>query len=269
MVVSDLDGTLLDGASQLSSGNRAALIRLGEAGIVRVVATGRSLFAARRVIDAEFPIDYLAFSSGAGIVHWRSQRLLRTWHLAPARAAQARKVCRELDLDFMVHDAIPNNHRFEYERSHRRNADFDRRLERYAAFSSRGSGSSFRRVTQLVAVARPDERDRYDAVRDALPGVNVVLATSPLDHESHWIEILNRRASKSGAASWLAAIAGIGRRSVAAIGNDYNDVDLLRWAGAGFVVANAPAELRADFPTLPANTADGFTALADRVMAVG
>lgn len=31
------------------------------------------------------------------------------------------------------------------------------------------------------------------------------------------------------------------------VGNDYNDLDMLRWAGTARVVANAPEDLRSEF----------------------
>ena len=40
LVVTDLDGTLLDSASRLSDANREALETLGRNGVVRAVATG-------------------------------------------------------------------------------------------------------------------------------------------------------------------------------------------------------------------------------------
>ena len=40
MVVTDLDGTLLDASARLGGANRQALERLGETGSLRVVATG-------------------------------------------------------------------------------------------------------------------------------------------------------------------------------------------------------------------------------------
>ena len=51
MVVTDLDGTLLDAGARLGAENRQALERLGEAGSLRVVATGRSLHSAEAVLD--------------------------------------------------------------------------------------------------------------------------------------------------------------------------------------------------------------------------
>ena len=57
-VFTDLDGTLLNSNQRLSDINRQTLTSLGKAGICRIVATGRSLYSAQRVLDDEFPIDY-------------------------------------------------------------------------------------------------------------------------------------------------------------------------------------------------------------------
>ena len=76
IVFTDLDGTLLNSSSQLSPRNRDMLYQLGEQNILRVVATGRSLFSARRVLTMDFPIDYLVFSTGAGIIDWKKQHIL-------------------------------------------------------------------------------------------------------------------------------------------------------------------------------------------------
>ena len=84
LVVTDLDGTLLDSASRLSDVNRRTLETLGRNGVVRAVATGRSLYSARLVMHEDFPVDYLAFSSGAGIVSWEDRRLLRSPAMDPA-----------------------------------------------------------------------------------------------------------------------------------------------------------------------------------------
>ena len=112
IAVTDLDGTLLDGSHRLSRANRAALHTLGEAQILRVVATGRSPFSARKVIDSEFPIDYLVCSSGAAILSWPQNDLLKSTDLPGSRAIQVAHRLKELELDFMLHAATPENHRF-------------------------------------------------------------------------------------------------------------------------------------------------------------
>jgi hydroxymethylpyrimidine pyrophosphatase-like HAD family hydrolase len=44
-----------------------------------------------------------------------------------------------------------------------------------------------------------------------------------------------------------------------AVGNDYNDLELLDWAEHAFVVGNAPAELRARYATVASNDDAGFS----------
>lgn len=82
--------------------------------------------------------------------------------------------------------------------------------------------------------------NEFQEIRQALTGFSVILATSPLDHESAWVEVFPRGVCKSRSAQWLASRLGIEQKDVAAVGNDYNDQDLLEWAGQAFVVENAP-----------------------------
>ena len=127
----DLDGTLLGSDQTLSPVNRKALERLGGDGITRVVVTGRSLYSTRRVLDRHFPIDLLVTSSGAGIFSFPDLDLLASYTLTPAEVSQAVSVLLEYEMDFMIHDPVPDNHRFRWHRCSARNQDFDRRLSLY------------------------------------------------------------------------------------------------------------------------------------------
>ena len=85
-----------------------------------------------------------------------------------------------------------------------------------------------------------------------------VLTTSPLDHRSRWIEIFPPAASKSLAAEWLRTRHGVDHDEVVAVGNDYNDRDLLEWARHAYVVANAAPSLRARYAVVASNDDEGF-----------
>ena len=54
LLATDLDGTLLNRAAQISEGNISALQRCGEQGIVRVAATGRSYYSLVRLPKRRF-----------------------------------------------------------------------------------------------------------------------------------------------------------------------------------------------------------------------
>jgi hydroxymethylpyrimidine pyrophosphatase-like HAD family hydrolase len=51
------------------------------------------------------------------------------------------------------------------------------------------------------------------------------------------------------------------------VGNDYNDLDLLEWAGSSFVVANAPPDLTDRFPTVASNDDCGVAEAITRWLA--
>lgn len=264
MVVTDLDGTLLDAGARLGGANRRALERLGETGHVRVVATGRSLHSAELVLDADFPIDYLVFSSGAGILDWRSRELLAVHEMPAEHARGALQRLLARDLAFMVHLGVPDNHHFYYHRpasqAEAANPDFQRRCQRYRDFARPLADHSLAglRVTQLLAIEAPGSESHYDALKVELAHLNVVLTTSPLDHRSRWIEIFSPAASKSRAAEWLRRRHGVAHGDVLAIGNDYNDRDLLDWAEHAFVVANAAESLRDRYTVVASNDEQGF-----------
>ena len=103
MVITDLDGTLIRSDRTFANADLNTLVALGREGVVRVVATGRSLYSARMVLEPEFPIDYLIFSTGAGIFDWPQQRLLRKNALGASDVESAARVLASMDLPFMVH----------------------------------------------------------------------------------------------------------------------------------------------------------------------
>jgi hypothetical protein len=249
MLVCDLDGTLLLRGAPFDARDVHALHELGARGVVRAIATGRALATAKRVIPVDFPIDYLIFSSGAGILDWRSQALLVSHTLQPREAELAIGVFLAHGLDFMIHAPIPEQHIFRFHRTGKPNPDFEHRLARYAA-----DGRVFEQsaaptpASQLLAVCpRGDPEEPFETLRRELSGLSVIRATSPLDGRSMWIEAFARGVSKSQAAAWIAQTKGVAREDTWAIGNDYNDWDLLTWAGRAAVLVEAPATMRAEF----------------------
>lgn len=249
MLVCDLDGTLLMRGEPFDPRDVQALHALGAQGVVCAIATGRALATARKVIPSDFPIDYLIFSSGAGILDWRSQALLVSHTLQSDEAAHAVQVFLAHELDFMIHAPIPEQHIFHFHRTGKPNPDFERRLARYAADGRVLEQNAARSpASQLLAVSpRGDPDEPFETLRRELPGLSVIRATSPLDSHSMWIEAFAPAVSKSQASEWIARTRDIAREATWAIGNDYNDWDMLRWAGRAAVVGDAPEAMRAEF----------------------
>ena len=114
LVVTDLDGTLLRAGRGYDERDLETLRRLGEQGVVRCIATGRNPYSARQAIPREMPIDYLIFSSGAGIFEWPGETLLLRRLMTALQVERAFAVLAARGLDFMVHDPVPENHWFDW-----------------------------------------------------------------------------------------------------------------------------------------------------------
>jgi HAD superfamily hydrolase (TIGR01484 family) len=260
IVVSDLDGTLLDSNQRLSEADRGTLLELGQRGVVRVVATGRSLFSALRVVGDDWPIDFLVHASGAGITHWPTRELVKVEYMQPPAALALALHLEARGLDFMLHRAVPENHRCYLHRTARANQDFDRRVELYADYMQ-----PFARplaiaepMCQAVVIDPAPSPGIYPELRRELSELSVIRTTSPLDGTATWIEVFPRGVCKSAAARWLRQTRARAGLSLA-VGNDYNDLDLLDWADLGCVVANAPADLCTRYRRVASHDASGFT----------
>jgi len=272
MFICDFDGTLLRSDRSFSDADLNALIQLGELGVVRAVATGRSIYSINTVSISKLPVDFILFSSGAGIVCHPDGTIIRKISLQPREVSRAIKVLKSNNLDFMVHQPIPDNHIFSYFESTSGNADFKKRIELYSLFARPldTAGDGFGRATQLLAILPPsDSRPIIATLQKALPNFNIIQTTSPLDGQSTWVELFPATVSKSLTAAWLSTVHGLKAERTLSIGNDYNDLDLLEWAGCSFVVANAPDDLKSRFPVVASNNDNGVAEAVERWLAAG
>ena len=86
------------------------------------------------------------------------------------------------------------------------------------------------------------------------------------------LDLLPRGVSKGAALKKLAAHLGVERNEVMAIGDNWNDVEMLEWAGQGVLMGNAAAELRAmakarGWKLAPPNDEDGVAVVLEAAIA--
>lgn len=260
IIFTDLDGTLLNSKGECSPVDYNSLLALKEKQIIRVAATGRSLFSAHKVLAPDFPIDYLIFSSGAGIMDWQHKKILHRQQLNSTQVISITKTLKNSDVDFMLHYPIPENHHFVYHSTGKENPDFYKRIEIYKPFAEPMflSEETFGAACQFIAII-PKDVDLYTKIAELFPDIKVIRATSPLDHESIWIEIFPVEVSKGKAARWLCSYLNIDTSNSIGIGNDYNDIDLLDFTSQSFVVANAPDDLKAIYPVCGHHNESAFS----------
>ncbi|WP_430810788.1 MULTISPECIES: HAD family hydrolase [unclassified Carboxylicivirga] len=249
LFATDLDGTILARQADFNTADVQALIQMGERGMIRIVATGRTLCSALNVLPHDFPIDYLVFSSGAGIYCWKEKKLLLTRHLGYEKTCAVVKVFQKHHIEYTLHHPIPDNHLFFHPEGNDPHPDFERYLEFNQPHAELINGSvPLLDYTQTLAFI--PNMNTFNTIAKELKDVKVVRATSPIDNTSIWMECFHKDVSKASGIMEVCYIEDIDKHNVTVVGNDYNDLDMLNAFDNSFVVSNAPDELKAQYDCL-------------------
>jgi hydroxymethylpyrimidine pyrophosphatase-like HAD family hydrolase len=257
--LTDFDGTIKphDPKSPPAPADLTALKRLGAEGWVRAVVTGRSLFSFATAWEPGLELDWLVFSSGAGLCPWGPSGpgdLLEARSLKPPEAESALKTTLGLNFGFFAYLPPPDSHHFYYLKPPVQvPSGFNKRLQIFAAQGRPFPADYFERpqddrpnLGQLLMMIPESESARVEAELDRhLPGLSRLACASPFGDGCRWLEVLPPDVSKGRAAAALAERLGLDRNRAVAMGNDHNDRDLLDWAGQAFVTRDAPPDLLA------------------------
>jgi Cof subfamily protein (haloacid dehalogenase superfamily) len=265
----DVDGTLLDSRGRLPAENLAAISEAAARGIRIAIVTGRSFFFALPAVQPLPEPLTLVVHNGA-IARTRSGDTL-----------MRRLMPRELALDVlaattswrdaavvifdrplagqMVYDLMdwehPNRSRFRD-----RNREIieqvtsleDAITEDPIQVAYNGSVSAMRQVVEALA--------RHPACAR--------LSVSLTEYEHRDFSLVDVNAAGTTKGTGLAAVAsmlGIERAAVMAVGDNYNDREMLEWAGIGVVMANAAPNLHtAGFQRTSSNDEAGLAAAIRR-----
>lgn len=81
-----------------------------------------------------------------------------------------------------------------------------------------------------------------------------------------YVEVLNKEASKGLAVQYLGSMLGIAQEEIIAVGDSFNDISMIEYAGLGVAVANARIEVKqiADFITLNDNNHDAIAEVIEK-----
>ena len=263
MVVTDLDGTLLQSDQSISQKDKETLERLGTLGVCRVAATGRNLFKVRQVLTEKSPFDYVIVSSGAGIIDWRTQELIRALSIPAAITGKIIQFLISENQNFKVSRELPDNHNFGWWESY----DCPE-LTRYVEHHSKlGDAVKINPQTPFISsqllMFFPLESNQFEAFKNkilsAFPELSVIRTTSPLDPGYTWMEIFPGGVSKAHGIEEICRITGIARENTLGIGNDFNDLEMLDFTHHSYVVGNAPEELKIKYLISLAHYNDGFS----------
>jgi Cof subfamily protein (haloacid dehalogenase superfamily) len=272
----DLDGTLLDSQGRISERNRLAIESARVHGVNVAVVTGRR-FRDSRPIALELGLDVPLIShNGALTKHAHTLQTVSVLPLPLAAAREALRVGREAGADALLSDDHEGLGVLVYDHLRGDNSA----AHKYVRWARRihgdeAGGDAVRQVESLENYLDHEpihlafsgacvEMDQLEEILHAKLGATVkILGTKYPEQDFTLLDIVNPAASKGAGVAAAAAELGVNREEIMAIGDNYNDLEMLLFAGVGVVMANAPLSLREIAGLHPtASNADDGVALA-------
>lgn len=255
----DIDGTLLDDNYLLSSETKEAVYEAKEAGMEIVLCSGRAPKSVFPIME-ELEMDgFLITHNGAVITHSETKDVINEQGFFMDSLYNVVDYCEKTGIhtDFctafdMYTKKIDSNELHDlYTKYHMVPKIVDdvrsvkEKLVKFTLFSSENILTS---------------------AHDDLQKMNLSLQT--IRSGPTFIDILHNQASKGIALKNLAHLLDVPMKKTIAIGNYYNDLDMIQVSGMGIAVANAPDEVRkhADL-VVPSNNENGVAQALRKIIA--
>lgn len=250
LVVSDLDGTLLNPCHKLSQKTIDTVNALIKQGVQFMLATGRHYQDVYLIAQQLGGGIYLITSNGAR-VHNPCGSLLYEDHMS----AELVKTVLELSNGFGIHRNLYQQDLWLVEEPHEEllaihhESGFEYQITDFSQID-------LTHVDKIYFTAEHERLLKLEAILKAnLADKLYITFTSP-----EYLEVMNLGVSKGHALQMILQKSGILPEEVMALGDGMNDIEMLQLVGHGVVMANASDKVKSLLHSLPlakANSEDG------------
>jgi Cof subfamily protein (haloacid dehalogenase superfamily) len=262
----DVDGTLLNGAQEISEATRAAIQTTISSGVVVVLASARSPYALRQILMTLNLDGYVVAFSGGMICRLNGGTSIATDGFTERRIpiATAHKIVRQaLVRGISVGWFVGENWYIQR---------WDDVLRREAAIIGQPLMAALPMTSITDAphkiqcmVAQSTQVFQLQILRDELPEDCVGQFT----HETY-LEIFPAGADKAAGLQQIGRQLGIGMDEIAAIGDGENDISMLQAAGLGIAMGHAPDSVKSAAQWITqSNNEDGVAQAINRMRLEG
>jgi Cof subfamily protein (haloacid dehalogenase superfamily) len=249
LILLDIDGTLVRGSEMELDNVRHQLGRLRRFGVRFSVATGRTIYGASAVLgnlDPQKRVKWLITYNGAVVARRDARALIEWLRIGDREYSRVLDICDGFRIPVLAYACSPDYHAPHPERVYAEGTTLPNEATDF-------NGMSICRLSSLRNLSGDDvvamlafDADGTRSVNDLATqlrkacGPTIRVATSG----GRYVEIANRQATKQWAAERLCSVLAIQPQNVMAIGDNYNDMELLSNCGISAAVANSPQEVK-------------------------
>ncbi|MEW9668798.1 Cof-type HAD-IIB family hydrolase [Ammoniphilus sp. 3BR4] len=236
MIAIDIDGTLLNDDYRWDSETRDLLLELQSSNIPVMLCTGRPLKATKQIALDMGIESYLITDNGAVVHHIKSSENLAVKEVAVQHCPEIVQLLEQtgahLDLTSLQEM---------YTKAHGPSV-----AELYKKYMVNPLiVEDMTKVDDSIVKATLfDEPERIDSIMQYLPQKLKSYPVQCFRSGPTFIDIMHQETSKGNALHFMAHHLGVSAEFVMAIGNYYNDLDMIRYAGIGVAMGNAPEDIK-------------------------
>lgn len=267
----DIDGTLLDSRFELSPANREAVVAAHCRGAEVVLVTGRRFTFAQPIV-AQFPIELTVIASNGALVKSKSGVTLARQLLPrqPARAVLAAAgQFRERALLLFDREGMGQIVTERLDPAHAPVTGYFERNRRYLLQVQALEDALTEDPIQVLFVgAVTPMRELEQQLRQApcAAAISVARAEYP-QRDLTLLDVLDRGCHKGAALARWAAARGIRAEETMAIGDNWNDREMLQFAGLPVLMGNSSEELKqTGWAVTASNDANGVAAAIEKYL---
>lgn len=275
----DLDGTVLDSRGQIQPENKQAIRAAEDAGVLVTIATGRRFRDARHVgqkLELNAP---LITHNGALLKFADSLETVKASLLDTDAAREIVRAGSKFGGDALVSADPHGKGTMLYDRVSHDNIPLQKYIRWAETMHGDEASEAVHHVLSLEDAIADHEVihisfsglcDAMDELQKMLRGELgdsvTLLATVYPELDFTLLDILPPNASKGIGVETLATINGISQSDVMVIGDNYNDLEMLEFAGTPVVMGNADPDLRsrAGFHSTESNNEHGVARAIER-----
>lgn len=240
MVVLDLDGTLLNDEKQISDKNIYILEELHNRGIDIVIATGRNYYMAKNLTEKLKSVEPVIMANNGAVVRHYNDDFIESNYLDFSIFKNIYNLGLKYDLNPIIHvDEYHKGYDLVYECENYEDVYLGYIKKDYKR--ARHTNFNGNRINNILSVCYFNEYERLIAFKNdikKIPGEFNLLLNQNI---SRWalLEVLNINGCKWSALKKYIDSLGICEKDVIAIGDDNNDIELIKNAGLGIAMKNA------------------------------
>lgn len=236
LVAIDLDDTLLDDNLEISPANRASIQRAREAGVVVTIATGR-MYQSALPFARELGLDIPLITYQGALI--KNALTGETILHRPVPASLARRVlnaarAKGLHTNFYINDQLLMENLSSAGQNYARLARVEPQLVPDLSQVLEAD------PTKVLLIGDEAELDKLlPELKETFQQELHITKSKP-----NFLEFIHPKATKGNAIVELARHFGVDLSQVIAIGDSYNDVEMLQVAGCAVVMGNAREEIK-------------------------